>query len=92
MQNGVGTPGLDAKARQLLVDAGFSFVNGGNAASFGRTTTLILIPDDSPESQKWGSDIATALKVPQSDVAVTSDPQSIADVVVVLGADFTPTS
>jgi hypothetical protein len=90
VQNGVGTPGLDAKARQLLVDAGFTFVNGGNAETFGHTTTLILIPDSTAASQKWGSDIATALKVPLSDVAVTNDPQTIADVVVVLGADFTP--
>lgn len=92
VQNGVGTPGLDAKARQLLVDAGFTFVNGGNAETFGHTTTLILIPDSTPESQKWGSDIATALKVPLSDVAVTNDAQTIADVVVVLGADFTPSA
>jgi anionic cell wall polymer biosynthesis LytR-Cps2A-Psr (LCP) family protein len=90
VQNGVGTPGLNAKARQLLVDAGFSYVNGGNAEGFGQATTLILIPDDTVQSKKWGTDIATALKVPASDIAVSSDHQSIGDVAVVLGADFTP--
>jgi len=39
VQNGVGTPGLNTKARQLLVDAGFSYVNGGNAESFDHPTT-----------------------------------------------------
>jgi len=92
VQNGVGTPGLNAKARQLLVDAGFSYVNGGNAEGFGQATTLILIPDDTAQSKKWGADIATALKVPASDIAVSSDHQSIGDVAVVLGADFKPAS
>ncbi len=36
--------------------------------------------------------IATALNVPQADVEVAASGQSVADVIVVLGADFKPTS
>jgi anionic cell wall polymer biosynthesis LytR-Cps2A-Psr (LCP) family protein len=90
VQNGVGTPGLNAAARQLLVGAGFSYVNGGNAPKFGQVKTVIVVPDGSAESLQWGADIATALRVPPTAVSVAAQPQSIADVIVVLGADFTP--
>jgi anionic cell wall polymer biosynthesis LytR-Cps2A-Psr (LCP) family protein len=90
VQNGVGTPGLNAAARQLLVGAGFSYVNGGNAPKFGQVKTEIVVPDGSAGSLQWGADIATALKVPSTAVSVAAQPQSIADVIVVLGADFTP--
>jgi len=90
VQNGVGTPGLNAAARQLLVGAGFSYVNGGNAPKFGQAKTAIVVPDGSAESLQWGADIATALKVPPTAVSVAAETQSIADVIVVLGADFTP--
>jgi hypothetical protein len=92
VQNGVGSPGLNASARQLLIDAGYTFVNGGNAAAFGHATTQIVVPDSTQESMGWGYDIAKALGVPQSDVVVDSSGQSVADVIVILGADFKPTS
>jgi anionic cell wall polymer biosynthesis LytR-Cps2A-Psr (LCP) family protein len=90
VQNGVGTPGLNAAARQLLVGAGFTYVNGGNAPKFGQVKTVIVVPDGSVDSLQWGSDIATALKVPPTAVSIAAQPQSVADVIVVLGADFTP--
>ena len=90
VQNGVGSPGLNASARQLLVDADFTYVNGGNAAAFGHTTTQIVVPDSSQESMGWGYDVAKALGVPRSDVLVDSSGQSVADVIVILGADFKP--
>jgi LytR cell envelope-related transcriptional attenuator/LytR_cpsA_psr family len=92
VENGVGTPGLNAAARQLLVDAGFTYINGGNAPKFGMPRTEIVVPDATTASLKWGSDIATALKVPQSAVKTSVGTQSIADVIVVLGEDFKPTS
>jgi anionic cell wall polymer biosynthesis LytR-Cps2A-Psr (LCP) family protein len=92
VQNGVGSPGLNAAARQLLVDAGFTYVNGGNAEAFGVAETAIVVPDSSSESLQWGADIATALGVPTSAVQVATTGQSVADVIVVLGADFVPTS
>lgn len=92
VQNGVGSPGLNAAARQLLVNAGFTYVNGGNAAAFGHATTSIVVPDATPQSLGWGQAIATALNVPQADVEVAASGQSVADVIVVLGADFKPAS
>lgn len=90
VQNGVGTPGLNTVARQRLVDAGYTFVNGGNAAVRGLAATQVIMPDRSKESLALGAEIATALQVPPTAVVVTTDGQSIADVVVVLGADFPP--
>ena len=90
VQNGVGSPGLNAAARQLLLDAGYTFVNGGNAAAFGHATTAIVVPDSGDQSMGWGFDIAKALGVPKADVVVDASGQSVADVIVVLGADFKP--
>ncbi|MFN8158526.1 MAG: LytR C-terminal domain-containing protein [Candidatus Nanopelagicales bacterium] len=90
VQNGVGTPGLNTGARDLLVEAGYTFVNGGNAAVRGLAATQVIVPDRSTESLALGADIAKALKVPSTAVVVATEGQSIADVVVVLGRDFTP--
>jgi anionic cell wall polymer biosynthesis LytR-Cps2A-Psr (LCP) family protein len=92
VQNGVGSPGLNAAARQLLVDAGFTYVNGGNAPAFGQAQTAVVVPDATAESLKWGADIAKALTVPTDAVQVASGGQTVADVIVVLGADFKPTA
>jgi anionic cell wall polymer biosynthesis LytR-Cps2A-Psr (LCP) family protein len=90
VQNGVGSPGLNAAARQLLVDASFTYVNGGNAPQFGQAATVIIVPDTTSESIAWGQQIAAALEVPESAVQVAIDGQSVADVIVVLGGDFVP--
>lgn len=92
VQNGVGSPGLNTAARTLLVDAGFTFVNGGNAAAFGQTRTNVILPDTTPQSLAWGADITKALGLPDSAVKVAEDGQSVADVIVVLGEDFKPTA
>ena len=76
--------------RQLLVDAGFTYVNGGNAEAFGVAETAIVVPDSSSESLQWGADIATALGVPTSAVQVATTGQSVADVIVVLGHNDAP--
>ncbi|HET7901242.1 MAG TPA: LytR C-terminal domain-containing protein [Candidatus Nanopelagicales bacterium] len=90
VQNGVGTPGLNTGARDLLVEAGYSFVNGGNASVRGLSASQVIVQDRSPEQLKLGADIATALKLPPTAVVVAAEGQSIADVVVVLGRDFAP--
>jgi hypothetical protein len=88
VQNGVGTPGLNLVARTKLIAAGLTFVSGGNAPSFGHATTQILVRDDTTQSQDEGNAVAQALGLPQSDILVTSQGTTLADVVVVLGADF----
>ena len=90
VQNGIGTPGLDQDAAALLRDEGYDFFNGGNATSFGREQTLVLIPDSTPASQALGEDVAATLGVPASSVQVSDQGSSIADVIVILGTDFKP--
>jgi hypothetical protein len=90
VQNGVGIPGLGTSARDKLVAAGMVYINGGNAEGFGRPQTAVLIGDNSPASQRLGDQVAEALGVPPASVAVAENAQNVADVVVVLGADFQP--
>ena len=88
VQNGVGIPGLNAKARTALLGAGYAYIDGGNAATFGRTRTTILVPDSSLTAMGWGTQVAAALGVPTADVHAATHGQTVADVIVVLGMDF----
>ena len=88
VQNGVGTPGIEQDAAALLREEGYDFFNGGNAKQFGYEQTLVLIPDSTPASQALGEDIAATLGVPATSVQVNGQGSSIADVFVILGADF----
>lgn len=90
VQNGVGTPNLEQDAANLLRDKGYDFSNGGNAQEFEREQTLILIPDSTTASRALGEDVASTLGVPESAVQVSDQGSSIADVIVILGADFKP--
>jgi hypothetical protein len=90
VQNGVGTPGLGASARDRLVGAGMVYINGGNAEQFDQPTTLVIVEDASTESVALGEKVAEALGVPATAVQVAEDGQNVADVVVILGADFEP--
>ncbi len=88
VQNGVGTPGLGATARDRLVGAGLVYINGGNADNFKHATTSVLVSDDTTAGRELGVAIAQALQVPESAVQVADAGQNIADAIVVLGADF----
>lgn len=90
VQNGAGTPGLGASARDRLVGAGMVYINGGNAEQFGLEETLVIVADASTESLALGAEVAQALGVPATAVQVAEDGQNVADVVVILGADFAP--
>lgn len=90
VQNGDGRPLIDQDAAALLREQGYDFFNGGNASEFGRDQTLVLIPDSTPASQALGEDVAQTLGVPVSAVQVSDQGSAIADVFVVLGADFQP--
>ena len=90
VQNGVGTPGLVDKARTRLVDAGFRFVNGGNAPEFGEPKSVVAIPDGTQASVERGAAVAAALGLPAEAVGVSGQGQSVAEVIVVLGRDFRP--
>lgn len=90
VQNGVGTAGLGEKARDKLVAAGFAFVAGGNAPQLGVASTVVVIRDATPASRTTGAAVAAALGVPADAVRISARDQTVADVVVILGADFRP--
>jgi hypothetical protein len=90
VQNGVGTPGLGETTRKRLIAAGLTYVNGGNAAQFGYAKSVVLIPDASTQSRREGADVAAALRLPPSSLRIAAQGQTIADVVVVVGADYKP--
>jgi anionic cell wall polymer biosynthesis LytR-Cps2A-Psr (LCP) family protein len=90
VENGVGTPGLVEKARAKLVAAGFRFVNGGNASPFNHDPSGVLVPDGTDKSLDRGRRVAAALGLPESSVQPEDRGQSVADVIVILGADFAP--
>ncbi len=87
--NGVGTPGLGEQVRTKLVPAGFVFAGSRNAPSFGVAQTQVLVPEATTEAQALGERVAAALGVPPGSVA-TQEFGNVADVVVLVGADFRP--
>ena len=52
--------------------------------------SVVLIPDATAPSRALGSTIAQLLGLPQAAVELDPDQTTIADVVVILGSDFTP--
>lgn len=88
VQNGAGTPGLGDAARDRLVEEGFRFVGGGNAATLGRPTSSVLVPSGGQADREVGLAVAEALGLPPDVVAVGQEAPTAADVVVVLGEDF----
>ena len=87
--NGVGTPGLGEAVRAKLAPAGFIFVGSRNAPQFGYATTQVLVPEATQEGQALGERVAAALGVPPTSVGA-QEFGTVADVVVLVGADFKP--
>ena len=90
VENGVGTPGLGLSARARLVRAGFQFVGSRNAPQFGHAQTIVLIFSATPQAERLGVSVARALGVPTTSVRLSTIDQSIADVIVILGANYRP--
>jgi hypothetical protein len=90
VQNGVGTPGLVITACNKLVDAGYAFAGSGNASDFNHATSKVLVFDRSVASAELGNAVARSLRLPTSDVAVSTQGQNVADVLVILGKDYKP--
>lgn len=86
--NGIGTPGLGAAARTRLGAADLAFVGSSNAGSLDHTTSVVIVRDATPASIAAGHAVAKALGLPAGAVRVGAVGQTIADVLVVLGADF----
>ncbi len=90
VQNGVGTPGLGTSARDRLVGSGLVYINGGNADQLDQRQTRVIVADATTDSVTLGGSVAEVLGVPPTSVRIAEDGQSVADVLVILGADFEP--
>jgi len=91
VENGIGTPDLVTAARVKLVKDGFQFITGGNAADLsGTDPSVVLIEDGSDKSQARGARVAKSLGLPASSIQINPRGQTVADIIVILGADFRP--
>jgi hypothetical protein len=83
--NGVGTPGLAGLASQQLIRAGLRVVDSGNADNFKYKTTVIYLYHG---TQTDAQAVRAALGV--GEIIVQSAPQDLADMIVIVGADYRP--
>jgi anionic cell wall polymer biosynthesis LytR-Cps2A-Psr (LCP) family protein len=91
VENGIGTPDLVTAARAKLVKDGFQFITGGNAADLSATDpSVVLIADGSDKNQARGARVAKSLGLPSSSIQINPRGQTVADIIVILGADFRP--
>jgi hypothetical protein len=83
--NGVGTPGVAGAAARQLIRAGFRVVDSKNADRFDYKTSRILLY----HGTKADADrVRDTLGV--GEVAVESQAQDVADIILIVGADYVP--
>jgi len=92
VQNGVGRPGIGESVRRRLDKAGFLYRPGGNVPgfTFQHSPSVVLIKDGTQASIELGQKVARALGLPVSAVRTSTEGQSVADVIVIIGADYKP--
>jgi anionic cell wall polymer biosynthesis LytR-Cps2A-Psr (LCP) family protein len=92
VENQVGTPGIGETTRARLLKAGFTYVPGANAPGMPNATapSVVLITGKTSADIAKGNAVAAALGLPTSDVRVSSQHVQVADVIVLLGADYKP--
>lgn len=86
--NGSGEPGIGQQVAERLVPAGFRVVLTGNAATFDRERTRILVYTDSPRQRRIAREVRDLLGVGVIQRSPVS--QSVVDLTVVVGEDFPP--
>ena len=91
VRNGVGTAGVGQSVTRRLNAAGFSVVQTGNADNFDYKLSQVLIFDSGDRAVSEGEAVAAALGLLADRVEVSVDQQSVADVIVTIGADYVPT-
>ena len=92
VENQVGTPGIGETTREKLIKAGFTYVPGANAPGMPNATapSVVLITGKTSADIAKGNAVAAALGVPASDLRVSTEHVQVADVIVLLGADYKP--
>jgi anionic cell wall polymer biosynthesis LytR-Cps2A-Psr (LCP) family protein len=90
--NGTGALGLGQSARERLTAHGLVFVRSANQPGFGyaHKTSVVLVPDGTPDSIASGRRVAAALGLPASDVETSTVDTTAADVLTILGSDYKP--
>jgi anionic cell wall polymer biosynthesis LytR-Cps2A-Psr (LCP) family protein len=92
VENQIGTPGIGETTRAKLLRAGFTYLPGGNAPGMPNATapSVVLILGTTSADIAKGDAVAKALGLPTADVKVSRDDVRVADVIVLLGADYKP--
>ncbi len=84
--NGNGVPGIGQEVADLLVDKGFRVIVSANARRFDYDRSLIIIYDDSPESEAIARKARSLLG--GGEIQVSTQDQGIVDLTIVVGKDF----
>ena len=87
--NGNGVPGIGQAVAKRLVPAGFRVVLTGNADRFDHAQTRIIVYADDAAHLRAAEQIRTLLGVGTVELGRT--PQSVVDITVVVGKDFSDT-
>lgn len=85
--NGVGTPGLGASVARKVRDE-FRIVGTRNKQGFGVRESVVVVFDSTDESLAKARRVAELLGLPETAVRTSTQTQSVADVIVVIGADY----
>lgn len=85
LYNGAGKPGIAGVAAQQLIRNGFRVVDTKNANNFGYKQTIVIV-QSGPASQ--GDKIVSVLGA--GVVKEQPSEQDVADVIVIIGKDYTP--
>ncbi|MDQ1711943.1 MAG: hypothetical protein QOE45_1393 [Frankiaceae bacterium] len=87
--NGVGTPGLGASVAQRL-RAEFRVVGTRNKQPFGEKVSVVVVFDSTDRSLEKARKAASLLGLAPAAVRISTQTQSVADLIVVIGADYKP--
>ena len=85
--NGVGTPGLGNNVAGKLRGE-FRIVGTRNKQGFGEKVSVVVVFDNTDESLAKAGRAAELLGLPSSAVRTSTRSQSVADLIVVIGADY----
>ncbi|MBS3957471.1 MAG: LytR C-terminal domain-containing protein [Clostridiales bacterium] len=83
--NGAGVPGIAGEAAGVLIRSGFRVIDTKNADTFDYTETQIIVEQG---DESTGNAVRDSIGV--GAVLVQPSEQRVADVIVIIGADFTP--
>lgn len=84
--NGTGVAGIATEAARRLVPEGAEVVLTGNASSFGMKETVLVLQDAGaePDARRLVQALGTG------QIRMATNPLGVADISIVLGADFDP--